>query len=64
MLRQATAQPLVFNLSLHPYLMHAFRLKPLRRFFEHLKAQGDRVWLARGGDIVDAALPHLGPPPA
>ena len=53
MLLQAERQPLVFNLSLHPYLMHAFRLRHLRRALAHLSRLGPRLWLARPGDIAD-----------
>lgn len=53
MLLQAERQPLVFNLSLHPYLMHAFRLRHLRRVFEYIAALGPRLWLARPGEIAD-----------
>jgi hypothetical protein len=60
MLDQAARQPLVFNLSLHPYLMHAFRLRHLRRVLQHLAAQRDRIWLCRSADIAEhaAALPE------
>jgi len=52
MLEQARRQPLVFNLSLHPYLMHAFRLRHLRRVLAHLAARTDHVWLCRPGEIA------------
>jgi len=52
MLLQSLRQPLVFNLSLHPYLMHAFRLKHLRRFFNYLDSVRDQIWIARTGDIA------------
>jgi peptidoglycan/xylan/chitin deacetylase (PgdA/CDA1 family) len=57
MLRQSRHQPLVFNISLHPYLMHAFRLKHLRRFFEYLDSVRDQLWVARSGDIAASAKP-------
>ncbi|RDI19088.1 peptidoglycan/xylan/chitin deacetylase (PgdA/CDA1 family) [Pseudacidovorax intermedius] len=52
MLRQSRRQPLVFNVSLHPYLMHAFRLKHLRRFFEYLATVRNELWVARCADIA------------
>lgn len=53
MLRQSAREPLVFNLSLHPYLTgHAFRLVHLRRAVAHIAQQRDRFWAARAGEIV------------
>ena len=52
LLDQSRRQPLVWNLSLHPYLMHAFRLKHLRRVLRHARAAGSRIWMARAGDIA------------
>ena len=53
MLESSQQRPLVFNLSLHPYLIgHAFRLRPFRRFLRHLAAHRDQVWLTRPGDIA------------
>jgi len=59
MLLQSREQPLVFNLSLHPYLMHGFRLRQLRRFFEHLDRCRDQVWVTTAGRIAEAASPQL-----
>ena len=61
MLLQSRRQPLVFNLSLHPYLMHAFRLRHLRRFFEHLRLVRDQVWITHAGEIVRHAASVLPP---
>lgn len=53
MLSMSRHRPLVFNLSLHPYLIgHAFRLQPFRRFLMHLAALRNDLWLARPGDIA------------
>jgi peptidoglycan/xylan/chitin deacetylase (PgdA/CDA1 family) len=53
MLRQSTREPLVFNLSLHPYLAgHAFRLTHLRRAVGHIARHRDAIWIARAGDIA------------
>lgn len=62
MLAASAQRPLVFNLSLHPYLIgHAFRLQPFKRFLAHLAAHRDRVWITRPGDIarhVQQVLPR------
>jgi hypothetical protein len=53
MLLQARKRPLVFNLSLHPFLIgHAFRLRHLRRVFECFARHRDRIWLATAGAIA------------
>ena len=53
MLTQSAAAPLVYNLSLHPFLAGwPFRLRALRTLFEHIAAHRDRVWLTRPGDIA------------
>ena len=60
MLRQSAKEPLVFNLSLHPYLVgHAFRLMHLRRAVAHIAARRDEVWMARAGDIAGHAMTVL-----
>jgi allantoinase len=61
MLAQSTRQPLVFNLSLHPYLVgQPFRLRQLRRVLAHIVDRLRRVWLCRSGDIAEyaASLPE------
>jgi peptidoglycan/xylan/chitin deacetylase (PgdA/CDA1 family) len=61
MLEQAESQPLVFNLSLHPFLVgHAFRLRHLRRALAHIAAHRERIWLTHAGTIADhaASLPE------
>lgn len=61
MLRQSAGEPLVFNLSLHPYLVgHAFRLVHLRRAVMHMAARREKVWFARAGEIAA----HAGSLPA
>lgn len=53
MLEQSQRQPLVFNLSLHPYLVgQAFRLRQLRRLVDHIVRARDRIWLTRPGEIA------------
>jgi peptidoglycan/xylan/chitin deacetylase (PgdA/CDA1 family) len=60
MLEQSRRQPLVFNLSLHPYLVgQAFRLRQLRRLITHIAGARSRIWLTHPGAIAEhaAALP-------
>lgn len=53
MLEISRRRPLVFNLSLHPYLIgHPHRLRPFRRFLEHLVAHRREIWITRPGDIA------------
>lgn len=53
MLAQSAKQPLVFNLSLHPYLVgQPFRLRQLRRLLAHMLSREKRIWLCRAGDIA------------
>jgi peptidoglycan/xylan/chitin deacetylase (PgdA/CDA1 family) len=53
MLEQSSRQPVVFNLSLHPFLVgHAFRLRHLRRALAHIARHRERIWLTRAGDIA------------
>ena len=56
MLAQSARQPLIFNLSLHPFLIgHAFRLRQFRRLIEHIAAHRERIWLTRPGAIAEPA---------
>jgi allantoinase len=56
MLQQSEKRPLVFNLSLHPFLVgQPFRLKHLRRVFAHFAKNRDAIWLARAGEIAGFA---------
>lgn len=61
MLEQSQTAPLIYNLSLHPFLAGwPFRLRALRAVFEHIAAHRDRVWLTTPGAIADyaAGLPE------
>lgn len=54
MLDLSRRRPLVFNLSLHPYLIgHPHRLKPFRRFLEHLVAHRQDVWITQPRHICE-----------
>ena len=53
MLRQSRQAPLVFCLSFHPYFAgHAFRIKHLRRIYQHIAAHSADVWLTHTGEIA------------
>ncbi|MEM9159540.1 MAG: polysaccharide deacetylase family protein [Verrucomicrobiota bacterium] len=52
MLDQSASAPLVFNLSLHPFLVgQPFRLRALRVFFEYMASRRDEIWLTTPGEI-------------
>ncbi|MEI2414555.1 polysaccharide deacetylase family protein [Orrella sp. JC864] len=52
MLEQSARQPLVMPISLHPFLVgRPYRIRELRRAFQHIVAHRDRIWLTRPGDI-------------
>lgn len=53
MLEQSRRQPIVFNLSLHPYLIgHAFRLRQLRRLLDHIASRRNALWITHPGAIA------------
>jgi peptidoglycan/xylan/chitin deacetylase (PgdA/CDA1 family) len=53
MQRLSARAPLVFNLSLHPYLVgQPFRLPALRRVLAAIAKERSRVWLAHPGGIA------------
>lgn len=53
MLDQARDMPLVFNLSLHPFLVGwPYRLRHIRRVLEHIALHREDIWLTRAGDIA------------
>ena len=53
--RQSTAQPLVFGIALHPYIMgQPHRLPHLRRALAHILALRERIWLCHAGEIATA----------
>lgn len=57
MLAQSAAQPLVFGLALHPYVIgQPFRLRHLRRALEHIAARRDQLWITTAGRIADHAV--------
>ena len=54
MLVSSRKQAVVLSVILHTNVIgQPFRLRQLRRALAHIKAQGERVWVARAGDIAD-----------
>jgi peptidoglycan/xylan/chitin deacetylase (PgdA/CDA1 family) len=52
MLEQSEGQPLVCPISLHPFVIgRPYRIRQLRRAFQHIAAQRDKIWLTRPGEI-------------
>ena len=52
MLAQSRRQPLVCPISLHPFVTgRPYRIRRLRRAFEHILAHRDQIWLTRPRDI-------------
>lgn len=52
MLEQSAHQPLVCPISLHPFVVgRPYRIRQLRRAFEHILRYRDRIWLTRPRDI-------------
>ncbi|PZW43064.1 hypothetical protein C8P66_11790 [Humitalea rosea] len=65
MLRLSARRPLVFNLSLHPFLVGwPFRLRHLRRVLARLDAAREQVWLCRPREIASHARAVLEAPVA
>jgi hypothetical protein len=53
LLAQSRRQPLVCPISLHPFVTgRPYRIRRLRRAFEHIARHADRVWLTRPRDIA------------
>jgi peptidoglycan/xylan/chitin deacetylase (PgdA/CDA1 family) len=58
MLEQATGQPLVMGIALHPYLVgQPYRLRELRRALRHIAEQRERIWFTTAGAIAAHAAP-------
>ena len=52
MLEQSAGQPLVCPISLHPFVAgRPYRLRRLRRAFEHIAKHHSRIWLTRPREI-------------
>ncbi len=52
LLEQSARQPLVCPISLHPFIAgRPYRIRQLRRAFQHILQHRDRIWLTRPRDI-------------
>jgi allantoinase len=57
---QSRAQPLVYGIALHAFLVgQPFRLRHLRRALEHVARHGDGVWFATTGEIARHFAEHV-----
>ena len=65
MLQQSEHQPLVCPISLHPFVMgRPYRIRQLRRAFQHILQFQDRIWLTRPRDIcahIESLAPGIVP---
>jgi allantoinase len=53
MLAMSAKRPLVFSVSLHPFIIgQPFRLRQFRRALEHIMKRRDEIWLTRPGEIA------------
>jgi peptidoglycan/xylan/chitin deacetylase (PgdA/CDA1 family) len=60
LLEQSRKWPLVFSVSLHPFIAgQPFRLRPLRRAMRHILEHRDAIWVTTPGEIAGycATLP-------
>jgi len=54
MLVQSAAQPLVFGIALHPYIVgQPYRLRRLRTALAHIAARREQVWITTAGAIAE-----------
>jgi peptidoglycan/xylan/chitin deacetylase (PgdA/CDA1 family) len=61
MLAQSERQPLVCPIALHPFVVgRPYRIRQLRRAFEHILHYRDRIWLTHPRDIC-AHIENLAP---
>jgi peptidoglycan/xylan/chitin deacetylase (PgdA/CDA1 family) len=52
MLHESERRPLVMPIVLHSFIMgQPYRVRQLRRVFEHILQHRDQIWLTRPGDI-------------
>ena len=53
MLRMSAKRPLVFSVSLHPFIIgQPFRLNQFRRALDHIMKRRDELWITRPGEIA------------
>jgi peptidoglycan/xylan/chitin deacetylase (PgdA/CDA1 family) len=61
LLEQSRKWPLVFSVSLHPFIVgQPFRLRPLRQAMRHILQQRDALWVTTPGEVARycATLPQ------
>jgi len=52
MLHQSAKRPLVFGISVHPFVIgQPFRLRAFRRAMDHIMARRDELWITTPGEI-------------
>jgi allantoinase len=63
MLDQATQQPLVMGIALHPYIVgQPARLRHLRQALRHVCARRSDIWLTTAGNIAQAFAAQVSTP--
>ena len=61
MREQSARRPLVYPISQHPFVVdRPYRIRELRRVFEHILHYRERIWLTRPRDIC-AYIENLPP---
>jgi hypothetical protein len=66
MLRRSQRYPLVFSISVHPFIIgQPFRMQALRRGLDHILKWRENLWITTPGEIASycaklpaAVLPH------
>src|SRR5206468_4074177 len=60
MLEHSRSQALVFGIALHAFLVgQPFRLRHLRRAFEHMVSHRQEIWLVTSGAIARSFAEHV-----
>ena len=53
MLTQCAKRPLVFGISVHPFIIgQPFRLRAFRRAMDHILKRRDELWITTPGEIA------------
>ena len=53
MLRDSAKRPLVFTISVHPFILgQPFRMRAFRRALDHMMKQRDKIWITTPGEIA------------
>ena len=57
MLRRSAKYPLVFSVSVHPFIVgQPFRMQALRRALDHVLQRRDELWIAQPGQIASHCM--------